>query len=225
MRKFGNMLWGIVFIVLGLIFGLNALGYTDINIFFQGWWTLFIIIPSFIGLFKERNKTGSIIGIIIGVVLLLCAQGVVSFSNIRKLIIPFVFVAIGLSIVFNEAIGKQISKRVKELNKGGLENYSAIFSAQNVVLGAEEFKGVSLDAVFGGVEYDMRAAKVTADQIINASAIFGGIDILVPNNVNVKVKSTPIFGGTSNKSIVQRGENIPTIYVNSFCLFGGVEIK
>ena len=36
MKKVGNILWGLVFIVLGLIFGLNALGITDINIFFRG---------------------------------------------------------------------------------------------------------------------------------------------------------------------------------------------
>ena len=34
MKKFGNILWGIVLIVLGLIIALNALGITSINIFF-----------------------------------------------------------------------------------------------------------------------------------------------------------------------------------------------
>ena len=48
MKKFGNILWGVVLIIVGVIFGLNAVGLTDINIFFHGWWTLFIIVPSFI---------------------------------------------------------------------------------------------------------------------------------------------------------------------------------
>ena len=66
MKSFGNVLWGIVLIVVGLIIGGNALGITNINIFFDGWWTLFIIVPCFIGLFKEREKTGNIIGLLIG---------------------------------------------------------------------------------------------------------------------------------------------------------------
>lgn len=33
MKKFGNVLWGIVLIVVGLIIGGNALGITNINIF------------------------------------------------------------------------------------------------------------------------------------------------------------------------------------------------
>ena len=36
MKKFGNVLWGIVLIVIGLIIGGNALGITNINIFFDG---------------------------------------------------------------------------------------------------------------------------------------------------------------------------------------------
>ena len=33
MKSFGNVLWGIVFIVVGLIIGGNALGIININIF------------------------------------------------------------------------------------------------------------------------------------------------------------------------------------------------
>ena len=70
--KIENILWGILLIILGVIFGLNALEITNIDIFFSGWWTLFIIVPCFIGLFKESDKTGNIIGILFGIVLLLC---------------------------------------------------------------------------------------------------------------------------------------------------------
>ena len=35
MNKFGNLLWGLVLIVIGLIIGGNALGITDINVFFD----------------------------------------------------------------------------------------------------------------------------------------------------------------------------------------------
>lgn len=82
MKKFGNVLWGIVLITLGIIIGLNAVGLTHINLFFRGWWTLFIIIPSFIELIKSENKIWSLIWFVIGIVLLLCAQGILSFSLI-----------------------------------------------------------------------------------------------------------------------------------------------
>ena len=85
MKKIGNILWGVVLIIIGLIIGGNALGITHINIFFNGWWTLFIIIPCFIGLFRENEKTGSLIGLLIGVILLLGCQNLLDFDLILKL--------------------------------------------------------------------------------------------------------------------------------------------
>ena len=43
MKKIESILWGLVLIVVGVIIGLNTMGITNINIFFDGWWTLFII--------------------------------------------------------------------------------------------------------------------------------------------------------------------------------------
>ena len=95
MRKISKILWGIAFIFAGVIFALNAFGITDIEIFFDGWWTLFIIVPCFIGIFSEREKTGNIIGLAIGVFLLLCCQNVLDFDMLCKLAIPAIIVIIG----------------------------------------------------------------------------------------------------------------------------------
>jgi hypothetical protein len=65
MQKSSNIIWGLVLIVLGIIFGLNALELTNINVFFPGWWTLFIIIPSLAGVITESEKTWSLITLII----------------------------------------------------------------------------------------------------------------------------------------------------------------
>lgn len=227
MKKFGNILWGLVLIALGIIFALNALGLTNINIFFRGWWTLLIIVPSFIGLFKSDNKTWSLIWLIIGIVLLLCSQNILSFTLIGKLIFPFILIMIGLSIIFKDTLNKKVSEKIRNLNsnKDNLEEYCATFGSQQANFNGKEFKGANLDAVFGSVEIDLSNATISKDQVINASAIFGGIEIKVPTCVNIQIKSTPIFGGTNNKTKNQYNENLPTIYINSFAMFGGVEIK
>ena len=61
--------------------------------------------------------------------------------------------------------------------------------------------------------------------VINASTTFGGIEIYVPSNVKIKIKSIPIFGGVDNKANTKTDENSHTIYINSTAVFGGVEIK
>lgn len=227
MKKIGNVLWGIVLIVIGMIFGLNALGITNINVFFKGWWTLFIIIPSFIELFRGNSKIGSIIGLSIGIALYLCAQDILSFSLIRKLIFPFILVMIGISILFKDTLNKKVGEKIRTLNanKESFEEYCATFGEQKNDLSGQEFKGANLDAVFGSVDLDISKAIIKSDQVINANAIFGGVQIRVPTGVNIKVKSTPIFGGVTKKIKAEYQENLPTIYINGVALFGGVEIK
>lgn len=225
MKKTTNFLWGLVFIVLGLIFGLNALEITDINIFFDGWWTLIIIIPCFIDLFKDQEKTGNIIGILIGVVLLLCCQGILAFDIVLKLIMPVILIIIGLSFIFKDTINKKVRDEMKKLNKKNTDEYCATFGGQKLDFSNEEFKGCNISAVFGGIECDLKDSIIKEDVVINVSAIFGGVDIKVPENVKVKVTSTPIFGGVSNERKNPKDDNVKIIYVNATCIFGGVEIK
>ena len=227
MKKFRNIIWGLVLIVLGLIFGGNALGITDINLFFDGWWTLFIIVPSFIGLFKENEKTGNVISLLIGIALLLACQDIIDFNIITKLWFPVILVCIGISIIFKDTIGSKVNDQIKKLNenKTNQGEYCATFSGQDLKFDDEKFTGADLTAVFGGIECDLRKAIIESDIVINASSIFGGIDILVPENVKVKVKSSSIFGGVSNKKKTSQNTETYTIYINATCLFGGVDIK
>lgn len=226
MNKFSSILWGIVLISIGVIIAINSLGLANINIFFDGWWTLFIIVPCFINLFNSKEeKTGNLIGLAIGTILLLAAQNLISFSIIAKLILPFILICIGLSIIFKDTINKEAVKKIKELNKSEIKEYSATFSGQNIDYSNEKFDGVSLSSIFGGIKCDISNAIIEKDAVINTTAVFGGIDIIVPQNVNVKIKSNSIFGGVDKKKMPLEKEGQKTIYINAFCLFGGVDIK
>lgn len=225
MNRMSNILWGIVFVVLGVIFGLNALEITDINIFFDGWWTLFIIVPCFIGLFKEEEKTGNLIGLMIGICLLLGCLDFISFALIWKLLVPAILVMIGLSFIFKDAFHSKVKNEIKKLNKSDGEEYCATFAGQDVDFSGQEFRGCSLSAVFGGVKCDLRKAKIKEDVVIYTSAIFGGITILVPDDVQVKISSTPIFGGVSDERKNKNDDSKVIIYIKATSMFGGVEIK
>lgn len=225
MKKVNRILWGIILIAAGVILALNVFDIININIFFDGWWTLFIIVPSTIGLFTEREKTGNIIGIAIGVFLLLCCQDILSFSMLWKLLVPAIIVIVGLKLVFTGIFGNKANEIIKKLKSEGKEPRTgcATFSGCDLNYDNEIFEGAELTAVFGGVKCDLRNAIIDKDCAIQVSAIFGGIDIFIPDGVNVKVSSNCIFGGISNKTAVHK--EAPTIYVSGTCMFGGVEIK
>ena len=208
-----------------MVFGLNALGISDINIFFDGWWTLFIIVPCFIGLFNDDDKSGNLIGLIIGACLLLGCLDVIEFEIIWKLMVPFILVMIGLSFIFKDMLNSKIKKDIKKLNKNDLKECYACFSSQDLDFNNEEYIGSTLTAVFGGIKCNLKDAVIKGDVVINTTSIFGGITIYVPKDVNVKVSSTSIFGGVSDKRKDKIKDSKHTIYVNATTMFGGVEIK
>ena len=214
--------------MIGLSIGLNTLDLVSFNIFFDGWWALIIIIPCLIGLINNEDKTGDIIGLLIGVALLLNAQGIISFDIIWKLAAPLILVIIGLSIILKDNKDSKTNVVIKKINSNDNEKTSvcSAFSSQNIKLNKEKINNLELNAIFGGIEYDLRNGVIKEDIVINATAIFGGIDIIVPDDVNVKIKSTSIFGGASNKKqLMDDKEKKHTIYINASCVFGGVDIK
>lgn len=226
--KISNLLWGICFVLIGVIFGLNALEITDIDIFFNGWWTLFIIVPCFIGLFDEDGgKTGDIIGIVIGLCLFFAVQGIIDFSLLWKLMVPVILIIIGLSFIFKDRVNNKVKSEVKKINKTskGSKEYCSTFSGQKVDYTNEKFDGCELTAVFGGVECDLRDAIIKKDAVVNVTSIFGGVTLYLPQDVNVKTISNSIFGGVSDESNRKNKEGKTTIYVEATCIFGRVELK
>ena len=206
MKKFGSLLWGLVFIAVGIIVGLNSFKVTNIDLFFNGWWTLFIIVPCFIGLFTDNDKTGDTVGIAVGVILLLCCQDILNFDILWKLLLPIILIIIGLSFIFKETLNRDLSKKIGELNKSKKDDKE-------------------INAIFGGVKCDLKNAKLDKEVVINTCSVFGGIDIYVKEDTKVLIKSTSLFGGVENKKKTETNDKSKTIYINAFCMFGGVDIK
>ena len=187
---------------------------------------MFIIIPCFISVVQEGPSTGSIIGLMIGLLLLLSQQNILDGDVIAKLIVPLIFVIIGLGIIFSNSFrGHRPSQADYQKMKEGNRHYSATFSGQNILCDNEVFEGATLDAVFGSVTLRLEQAIINEDVIINCNATFGGVEIYLPSDVNVKVSSTPIFGGVTNKKRNLANPNAPTVFITATCMFGGVEIK
>ncbi len=225
MKNLSRILWGIVLIFIGVIWGLNRTGVADINIFFAGWWTLFIIVPSVISLFERgSNKTSSIIFLVIGILLLLAAQGVFEFEILWEILLPAIVILIGLSLIFGHKVDFNVKEKTKCLDSDDTESIFAAFGEQNVSKSGEKFEKANLNAIFGAVKLDLRDAKLEKETVIGAWAIFGGIEILAPEDCIVKVKATPVFGGVSNER--KNNEDAKkTIYIEAYAIFGGLDIK
>ncbi len=216
-EKLANVLWGLVWIAIGVfVFG-KVMGFWEVPVLFPGWWTLLIIVPSFISMIKNGIRPVNSIFMLCGVLLLLERNGVIAGGTLGKVLVPAIFFIIGLSILLRSVFGG--TKR----HYNGSQGYSATFAGNVITATESPFTGCEADAVFGGLDLDLRDVTIEDGAVIEASAIFGGIDIKVPQGVNVKVKRTELFGGA--KSHVSNQGSGPVLYVNALCMFGGVDIK
>ena len=140
--------WGLAIIALGVIFGGNALGLFSIDIFFDGWWTLFIIVPSVISLFTDKEKISNLVVLAIGVILLLASQGVFAWGIVWKVILAVVFIGIGLGIVvhnlFRGKNDKEVEKKIHDLeDEKMMDSQMAVFSGTDRVYKDEIFSGAN----------------------------------------------------------------------------------
>lgn len=225
MKRTSNVVWGIILVVAGMALAMNAFGITDINLFFDGWWTLFIIIPCGVGLISDRDKGGNLIGLCVGVILFLCCRDIFRFDIVWKMLLPLIIIAVGAKMILGSVWQQDNEGEWKLLDTSANKEGAAVFSGATMDYSGEVFRGTKLDAVFGGMKCDLRNAIIEDDCVIDASAIFGGIDIYVPDSLNVKVNSRSIFGGISYKDHINNPANPYTLYLNGTCMFGGIEIK
>ncbi|MCP2336401.1 DUF1707 SHOCT-like domain-containing protein [Actinomadura rupiterrae] len=81
-------------------------------------------------------------------------------------------------------------------------------------------------AFWGGGDIDLREARFTSRTTrINAVAIMGGIDIIVPDDVNVRVTGIGIMGGFDHRATGPGIPGAPEIVISGLAFWGGVDVK
>jgi hypothetical protein len=81
-------------------------------------------------------------------------------------------------------------------------------------------------ALFGGMDLDLRNAIFEAPVVeISGFWCFGGLDIKVPEGIEVQDRTAGIFGGTDVRDIGDPAPGAPTLVIKGVALFGGVSIK
>lgn len=98
-RNIAPLLFGVVFILAGLGYVGGVLFDWNFTIFFDGWWTLFLIVPAFISILSNGPKAANFAILLIGGLLLLHAQGVIPDGKFGMIIGASVVLFIGIALV------------------------------------------------------------------------------------------------------------------------------
>lgn len=107
-KNTSSYVFGGVLILLGIVFAGRALNIFRFNLFFDGWYTLFIIVPCFISLFRNNSdRSGSLIGLSIGILLLLSAQDFIQWRMFGPLLLAVIFIIVGCKMLIPKKVVKE----------------------------------------------------------------------------------------------------------------------
>jgi hypothetical protein len=207
-----------------VLFLLDSADVLNANRAIDRWWPVLILAA---GVFTLAERPPSVVrGAVLtgaGVTLLLFTTDLLD-EGAWEYVWPALLVLAGLAIVARWS-GRTISPGASQED---VVRATAVFGGPRLVSTAPQFEGAWLTAIFGGITLDLRNARPAPEGAsINATAAFGGIDILVPKGWRISVRSTPIFGGLEDKTDHSQSPpaDAPALHIDAVTVFGGVEIK
>ncbi len=220
-----HLILGILLILLGLAVMaemFDAVPWRTRDIIFS--WQMILIILGVVFISgRDSKKTGYILLAIGGFFILPKFIDVPHYW--RSLFWPSLLILLGLLVIFGRMRRPSIHTG-KEEGADTIDHVD-IFGGSERILRSQNFQGGKISNIFGGSKYDMRQAKLAAGtHYLEVSMIFGGSKFIVPEDWDVSVEVTSIFGGFSDKryrSIVVPDADRKLI-IKGEAIFGGGEI-
>ena len=83
--------------------------------------------------------------------------------------------------------------------------------------------------MLGGVDLDLRQARLAPEgATVTATAVLGGVEILVPPDWRVSMSGTPVLGGIEDARELRHETDdpaAPVLSIDAMAILGGVEIR
>ena len=213
-------------------------------------WQMLLIAIGVIFLFdkKQDQKTVGIILLTVGIIFLLPK---IYPLNVAGFIIPVALIAIGITFIiksakrnnrnnFSEIEFDENSNRkshFSDFGKNTMKNNGGVVHKEYVFTGSKEkwtegkLRNLEIEATFSGVELDFSQAEL-ADDIkvaahIKVTSVFSGVIIYVPDDWNIMVQKTGVFGGFNDNrpNRVLKVESDKYVVIELEAVFGGGELR
>jgi hypothetical protein len=225
-RLTARLVVGLAIMTAGLVLALDSLGLVDGGVVFRYWPLAIVAIGVVKWLSPPRQLSAGIVWILAGFAFLLVTLGRMSFGGVWAMLLFFA----GANIAWR-ALRPPV-RRGDAFAPGEGFDTVAVFGGCKTgsvsPLGGTptEFKGGSAMAVFGGCEIDLRHAVLPdgGAATVDVFAMFGGIEIRVPDDWQVLNRGNAFLGGFENKSRPLPGSQ-KRLVVTGTAIMGGVEVK
>lgn len=215
----GRIWLGALFLLFGLGFLLHQADIIDMSQLFSNWWPLILIIIGVVQLINRKHSSASS-GLLFLLIGLLFLMNQWLDLNLTAYIWPLIFIIIGIVIIFTRVKREKSSHTADDLDT------FVLFGGAEINSQSQTFHGGTVTAVLGGAEIDLRDAVIIDGASIDLTTVLGGVEMKVPDNVQVEISGIPILGGWEDKTRVRREkEEVPVLKINCLTILGGVEIR
>ncbi|HUP03476.1 MAG TPA: DUF5668 domain-containing protein [Bryobacteraceae bacterium] len=153
---------------------------------------------------------------------------------------PLILIWIGVSLLFQRSrwpvfhdwqgwsgwAGPGVETGAAGAPAGGL-NLTAVFSGGKRRIVTDDFRGGLISAVFGGFELDLRKCSMKTDSaVLKIDAVFGGVELKIPQDWYADVQGAGVFGGYSDETMHPPiGPGTKRLILKGGAVFGGVVVK
>lgn len=218
-----HLVFGLLIIAVGVLFTLENLGLADADQYWR-WWPMALILVGLAKIWQARggrgNPVAGVFFLLVGSWFQLHTLGLIN----RDLwnFWPLLLVFIGAMIVYQGIRGRQVraAAQADDVLSG-----VAILGGWKRNTSSKAFRGGELTAVMGGCEIDLRHAEINGEAVIEIFAMWGGVEIRVPEDWTVINRVTPVMGGVEDGT---RPPHTPTphrLTIRGLVIMGGIEIK
>jgi hypothetical protein len=213
---------GALLLILGGGFLAEQMNLLDFSTFISTWWPLLIILFGIIQLLsRQAPPLGAAIVIAIGVLIQLTNLSILP-GDFVDYFLPLLMILIGAWLIIT-----RFTQHPGATAESDLLNYFTAFSGIKETISSSNFQGGSVVCLFGGADINLRHCTIDPKgATLDLNCAFGGIDLRVPDEWQVKISGIPLFGGWENKT--QPASDItdspPVLEVRCFIAFGGVDV-
>jgi len=187
------------------------------------WPTLLILLGLFFLLSREAKATGWILILVGGIFMIPRMWHDVPWGW-HELFWPTLLVGLGAML-----IARGVTRRREGVDEGPdyIDDMS-IFGGGDRVISSQDFKGGRVTAIFGGSKYNLTNAELAKGRnVLDIFTVFGGCKLIVPQEWEVKIEVSAIFGGFSDKRHIRK--DIPRdpskeLIIKGVAIFGGGDI-
>lgn len=218
----GRTLIGIVLVAVGAVFLLDAADVIDGVRILRDWWPAAVIGLGALQMGSEGRPSGpGVVLVVVGAVLLAATTGLL--GDIRwRLVWPALLIVAGVALAVGWGRQRVHAQRADDEVIG-----IGVLSASHYATTSQVFRRASMTSVLAGVTLDLtEALPVPGGAHISATAVLGGINVLVPHGWRVDIRGLPLMGSwddtTSRHDVAP---NAPRLEIHAFLVMGGLEVK